>query len=101
MRRHKARGLICHACKLIYFRTWKFRGRVAEAVNRRVGERRGFPRAYVERATEYFTHGLNLTPFSCPSPFAQRARIVLLSDPNRWTREREGATRVYLKNDLT
>lgn len=67
MRCHKARGLICHACKLIYFRTWKFRGRAAETVNRRAG----VPRAYVERATEYFTHGLNLTPSAFPSPFTQ------------------------------
>lgn len=65
MKRHKARGLICHACKLIYFRMWKFRGRVAETINRRAG----VPRAYVERATEYFTRGLNLNPFLIPLPF--------------------------------
>lgn len=85
--RHEVHWLICHACKLIYFRTRKSHGHRLQ-------------KRSIARWREFLEHMLNvlrnISPTGAESllPYPplsarlrERAKIVLLSDPGRWFRE--------------
>jgi len=107
--RHKARGLICHACKLIHLQLRKFRGRIAETVNRTARARTHARTHACTHSEEFLEHMLNVlrnispTGWISPSPPGANTRgLVSYLAPSRRNRGGvEDTARVYLKNDLT